>query len=140
MKRIFIGLALFIMLPQSAVIAQAQQSARLPRVARLSPSSAAADEIMLAGFRLGLKEHGWIENKNIMLEYRFADGKTDRLNELAAELVHLKVDVILSGATVGAQAAKRATSTSPIVLVQPATRSPRAWSRVWRAQAAISPE
>lgn len=52
-----------------------------------------------------------------MLEYRFADCKTDRLNELAAELVHLKVDVILSGATVGAPAAKRATSTIPIVLV-----------------------
>ena len=123
-----------------AAISQAQPLSKVPRIARLSPSSAAADEIMLAGFRLGLKEHGWIENKNIMLEYRFADCKTDRLNELAAELVHLKVDVILSGATVGAQAAKRATSTIPIVLVQPATRSPRAWSRVWRAQAAISPE
>ncbi len=117
MKRIFIALALLIMLPGFAVIAQAQQTARLPRVARLSPSTANADEIMLAGFRQGLKEHGWIENKNIALEYRFADGKTDRLNDLAAELVRLKVDVILSGATVGAQAAKRATSTIPIVLV-----------------------
>src|SRR5678809_16407 len=77
--------------------ADAQQSTRLPRVARLSPSTAAADEIMLSGFRQGLKEHGWIENKNILLEYRFADGKPDRLNALAAELVRLKVDVILSG-------------------------------------------
>ena len=58
MKRIFIALALLIMLPGFAVIAQAQQTARLPRVARLSPSTANADEIMLAGFRQGLKEHG----------------------------------------------------------------------------------
>ncbi|HKY08208.1 MAG TPA: ABC transporter substrate-binding protein [Candidatus Binatia bacterium] len=116
MKKIAIVLLLG-MLSASDIAAQAQQTPRLPRVARLSPSSAPADEIMLAGFRRGLKEHGWIENKNIALEYRFADGKTDRLNDLAAELVRLKVDIILSGATVGAQAAKRATSTIPIVLV-----------------------
>jgi putative ABC transport system substrate-binding protein len=97
--------------------AQAQLAAKTPRIARLSPSTAAADEIILAGFRQGLREHGWVENKNIALEYRFADGKTDRLAELAAELVRLKVDVILSGATVGALAAKRATSTIPIVMV-----------------------
>ena len=110
-------LLLLAMLPGFGVAVQAQQTARLPRVARLSPSTAAADEIMLAGFRQGLKEHGWIENKNIILEYRFADGKIERLNELAAELARLKVDIILSGATVGAQAAKRASSTIPIVMV-----------------------
>jgi len=114
-KGILVVFALCTILPSAG--ADAQQSTKLPRVARLSPSTAAADEIMLSGFRQGLKEHGWIENKNILVEYRFADGKPDRLNELAAELVRLKVDVILSGATVGALAAKRATSTIPIVLV-----------------------
>jgi putative tryptophan/tyrosine transport system substrate-binding protein len=115
MKKILVVLTLMLLGVYS--IAQAQPTARLPRVARLSPSSAAADEIMLAAFRQGLKEHGWIEKKNIILEYRFADGKTDRLTDLAADLVRLKVDVILSGATIGAQAAQRATSTIPIVLV-----------------------
>jgi putative ABC transport system substrate-binding protein len=117
MKRILIVLTLFAMLPPFYITAQAQPAAKLPRVARLSPSTATADEVVLAGFRQGLREHGWVENKNITLEYRFADGKTDRLAELAAELVRLQVDVILSGATVGAQAAKRATSTIPIVMV-----------------------
>ena len=117
MKKLITLLIFYTMLSAPCATSQAQPAARVPRVARLSPSTAVADEIILAGFRRGLREHGWVENKNIALEYRFADGKTDRLNELAAELVRLKVDVILSGATVGALAAKRATSTIPIVMV-----------------------
>jgi putative ABC transport system substrate-binding protein len=97
--------------------AAAQSIPNIPRVARLSPSSAAADKPPLAGFREGLRQHGWTDKQNIAMEYRFADGKPDRLNQLAADLVHLEVDVILSGATTGALAAKRATSTIPIVLV-----------------------
>jgi putative ABC transport system substrate-binding protein len=117
MKRIFIVLIFLAILPAFYVTALAQPAAKIPRIARLSPSTAVADEIMLAGFRRGLREHGWVENKNIALEYRFADGKTDRLPDLAGELVRMKVDVILSGATVGAMAAMRATNTIPIVMV-----------------------
>jgi putative tryptophan/tyrosine transport system substrate-binding protein len=97
--------------------AAAQPTPNIPRIARLSPSSAAADKPALAGFREGLRQHGWTDKQNITMEYRFADGNPDRLDQLAAELVHLKVDVILSGATIGALAAKRATSTIPIVMV-----------------------
>ena len=117
MKKILIVLFLCAMLPALCVTAQAQTTAKMPRIARLSPSSAAADVPVLTGFRQGLKEHRWVEGENIAIEYRFAEGKIDRLNELAAELVRLKVEVILSGATVGALAAKRATSTIPIVMV-----------------------
>jgi putative ABC transport system substrate-binding protein len=97
--------------------AKAQMTTKTPRIARLSPSSAAADAPVLEAFRQGLRDHGWIEGKNIVMEYRFSDGKPDRLPQLAAELVRLKVDVILTGATVGALAAKQATNTIPIVVV-----------------------
>jgi putative ABC transport system substrate-binding protein len=63
-----------------------------------------------------LRELGWVEGKNILLEGRFAEGRQERLPELAAELVHLKVDVIVTFGTTAAVAAKRATSTIPIVL------------------------
>jgi putative tryptophan/tyrosine transport system substrate-binding protein len=116
-KPYFIVYAAGTMLIGSCVSAAAQPMTTLPRIARLSPSSAAADKPVLAGFREGLRQHGWSDGQNISMEYRFADGKTDRLDELAAELVHLKVDVILSGATTGALAAKRATTTIPIVMV-----------------------
>jgi putative tryptophan/tyrosine transport system substrate-binding protein len=99
------------------VSAEAQTTAKMPRIARLSPSSAAADAPVLEAFRQGLRDHGWIEGQNIVMEYRFSDGKPDRLPQLAAELVRLKVDVILTGATVGALAAKQATNTIPIVVV-----------------------
>jgi putative tryptophan/tyrosine transport system substrate-binding protein len=105
------------MLAGLCFFAAAQSMPNIPRIARLSPSSAAADKPALTGFREGLRQHGWTDKQNIAMEYRFADGKPDRLNQLAAELVHLKVDVILSGATTGALAAKRATSTIPIVMV-----------------------
>lgn len=93
------------------------QQLKIPRIGRLAPSTATADEIVLSSFRQGLRDHGWIEHKNVGFVYRFADGKIDRLAGLAAELVNAKVDVILSGATVGALAAKRATATIPIVIV-----------------------
>jgi putative ABC transport system substrate-binding protein len=72
---------------------------------------------MLAGLRQGLSELGWVEGRNLNLELRFAEGRLDRLPQLAVELVDLKVDVIVTGSTSGALAAKNATSTIPIVIV-----------------------
>jgi putative ABC transport system substrate-binding protein len=94
-----------------------QQPGKIARVGRLSPVSASADARTLAAFRQGLRELGWIEGQNIAFEYRFAEGKLDRLPDLAAELVGIKVDLILAASTAGALAARRATGTIPIVMV-----------------------
>jgi putative tryptophan/tyrosine transport system substrate-binding protein len=66
-------------------------------------------------FRQGLRQLGYVEGKNILIEYRYAEGKLDRLPDLAAELVRLKVDLIVTASTPGVLAAKKATDTIPIV-------------------------
>lgn len=98
--------------------ARAQQAAKIPRVGVLVASTAAVQKPRFEALKLGLSDLGLVEGKNIHLEYRYADGKPDRLPALAAELIHLKVDVILAvGGTPPAQAAKKATQTIPIVMV-----------------------
>jgi ABC-type uncharacterized transport system substrate-binding protein len=97
--------------------ADAQQLAKVPRVGWLSPGSATSDEIFLASFRDGLRELGWVAGQNIAIESRWADGRFERLPDLAAELVQLKVDVIVANVTQASLAAKRATGTIPIVMV-----------------------
>jgi putative tryptophan/tyrosine transport system substrate-binding protein len=93
--------------------AEAQQAGKVYRIGYLSTRSSTAAPV--APFRQGLRALGWIEGQNIVLDYRFADGRFDRLHELAAELVRLKVDVIVAGPTPAAAAAKNATATIPIV-------------------------
>ena len=78
-----------------AVIAEAQQPKKVPRIGYLSPGDAAADSTRSEAIRLALRERGYIEGQNIAFEYRYAEGKLDRLPELAAELVRLKVDIIV---------------------------------------------
>jgi putative ABC transport system substrate-binding protein len=95
--------------------AQAQQSATVPRIGVLVASSASFYSTRIEAFRQGLRELGYVEGKNIVIEYRFAEGKEDRLRELVAELVHLKVDIIVAAGS--AAAAKDATKTIPIVFV-----------------------
>ena len=97
--------------------AHAQQTAKLPRVGWLSPGSQTSDQNFLASFRDGLRELGWMVGQNIAIESRWADGKFERLPDLAAELVRLKVDVIVANVTQASLAAKRATTTIPIVMV-----------------------
>ena len=98
--------------------AEAQQPKKVPRIGFLNAASPAALSARIEAFRLELRELGYVEGKNIVIEYRHAEGKLDRLSELAAELVRLKVDVIFSaGSTPTARAAKQATSTIPIVFV-----------------------
>src|SRR4051812_13887131 len=97
--------------------AGAQQPAKVPRVGWLSPGSAASDENFLASFRDGLRELGWVAGQNIVIEPRWAEGKFERLPDLATELVRQKVDVIVASVTQASLAAKRATTTIPIVMV-----------------------
>ena len=95
----------------------AQQTPKMPRVGWLSPGSATTDENFLASFRDGLRELGWVAGQNIATEPRWAEGRFERLPDLAAELVRLKVDVIVANVTQASLAAKHATATIPIVMV-----------------------
>ncbi len=97
--------------------AGAQQLAKTPRKGLLGVTSAAEYASRIEAFRQGLRDLGYVEGQNIVIEYRFAEGKYDRLPGLAAELVRLKVDVLVTHATPGTHAAKQATSTIPIVMV-----------------------
>jgi putative ABC transport system substrate-binding protein len=100
------------------VAAEAQQAKKVTRLAYLSSQDQASESARAEGIRLALRERGYIEGQNIATEYRYTEGKTDRLPELAAELVRLKVDIILvAGGTIWVQAAKNATKTIPIVMV-----------------------
>ena len=100
-----------------AIIAEAQQPNKVSRIGYLVAGDAASDSARADAVRLGLRELGYIEGQNIAIEYRYAEGKIDRLPELAAELVHVKVDVIVvAGGDVLIRAAKSATKTIPIVL------------------------
>ena len=97
-----------------AVIAEAQQPAKIPRVGILFMGG--RDQPHLEAFKQGLRDLGYSEGKNINLEYRYAQGKYDRLLDLAQEFVHEKVDVIVTTSSFSAQAARKATKTIPIVI------------------------
>jgi putative ABC transport system substrate-binding protein len=101
----------------SAYFAEAQQSTRIPRIGYLQiPTS--PNPARIEAFRQGLRELGYVEGKNIVIEYRSSEGKPDRLPALAAELVRLKVDVIVTGGSSATHPAKEATSIIPIVMTQ----------------------
>ena len=92
------------------------QPTRVPRIGYLGGTNAAAYAGRIEAFRQGLRELGYVEGKNIVIERRFAEGKPDRLSELAAELVRLKVDIIVSAGPTVTRLLKEATSTIPIVM------------------------
>ena len=99
-------------------MAEAQQPKKVPRIGYLSSSDPATESTRAEAIRLALRELGYIEGQNIAIEYRYAEGKRDRDPELAAELVRLKVDIIVVAGGAGAiRAAKNATKTIPIVMV-----------------------
>jgi putative tryptophan/tyrosine transport system substrate-binding protein len=95
--------------------AQAQQPKKVPRIGFLGGASASFYAARTNAFRQGLNELGYTEGKNIIIEYRYAEGKFDRLPDLAAELVGLKLDVIVAAPTPSVLAAKKASATTPIV-------------------------
>ncbi len=98
------------------ICAHAQQAGKIFRIGFLDSSTASGSALLVDAFRQELSKLGWIEGKNITIEYRFAEGKRERLLELAADLVRLKVDLIVVVATPAALAAKSATTTIPIVM------------------------
>jgi putative ABC transport system substrate-binding protein len=100
----------------SLPIAVAQPQHTIPRIGILGPRTAADGATYLDSFRQGLRELGWVEGKTILIETRWADGRPERLPALAAELVRLKVDVIMSGTTAVTLVCKNATQTIPIVM------------------------
>jgi ABC-type uncharacterized transport system substrate-binding protein len=97
-------------------VAQAQQSGKIFRVGFLDNSTASGMAVLLDAFRHEMSKLGWIEGKNITIEYRFGEGKTERLPELAADFVRLKVDLIVTTGDPAGLAAKGATSSVPIVM------------------------
>jgi ABC-type uncharacterized transport system substrate-binding protein len=97
----------------------AQQTGKIFRIGFLDPSNASGMAVLVDAFRQELSKLGWIEGKNIAIEYRFAERKNDRLPELAAELVRLKVDLITVTGGPSTLTAKKATTTIPIVMVTP---------------------
>jgi putative ABC transport system substrate-binding protein len=114
-KAIVVLLVTFLAL-SSVHLADAQQPKKVSRIGFLGAASATSQASRLDAFRQGLRDLGYVEGKSIIIEYRDAEGKFERLPKLAAELVGLKVDIIVTQGSPAAEAAKKTTSTIPIVM------------------------
>jgi len=108
-----LALAVLLVMPLAA---EAQPAGKVWRIGYLSPLTASADSIHRQAFSQGLRELGYVEGQNVTIESRYADGKFDRLLDLAAELVRLKVDLIVAAPTPAVRAVQQATRTIPIVM------------------------
>src|SRR5262245_51779310 len=117
MKKAAVPILVAVILLTVAVVTEAQQPAKVPRIGFLGGASASSYAVRIDSFRQGLNELGYTEGKNIVIEYRYAEGKLDRLPALAKELVGLKPDVIVAAPTPSVLAAKKASATIPIVFV-----------------------
>ena len=117
METLFRLLAITAILAGCGAIAEAQQPAKVPRIGFLAGGSPSSESPRVEAFRQGLRDLRYIEGKNILVEYRYAEGKLDRVPGLVAEFVQLKVDVLVSGNFGAIRAAKQATKTIPIVMV-----------------------
>jgi putative tryptophan/tyrosine transport system substrate-binding protein len=116
MNKKVIGLAICAVLLAFGVSAKAQQ-AKVYRIGVLSNATGPEVLPLWEAFRQGLRDRGWVEGKNVVIEYRWAEGRVERFPSLAAELVSLKPDLIVAVSTLGARAAKQATSAIPIIMV-----------------------
>ena len=116
MKKAVPSILVAVVLLALGVIAEAQQTGKVPRIGYLSPTSPSVSPTRIEAFRQGLRELGYVEGKNIVIEYRYAEGKFDRLAALAAELVRLNVDLIVTTGPTVTRAAKETTTTVPIVM------------------------
>jgi putative tryptophan/tyrosine transport system substrate-binding protein len=101
----------------TGAVAHAQQPQRVPRIGYLSVLDASGESTRAEAIRLAMREIGYVEGQNIAIEYRYAEGKRERFPALAAELVRLKVDIILAGGATAIRAAKNATTTIPIIML-----------------------
>jgi putative tryptophan/tyrosine transport system substrate-binding protein len=118
MKTKITVLTLCAMLFAPSSFTDAQQTGKVLRIGFLERSTASGSAVLLTAFRQEISKLGWIEGKNITIEFRFADQKIERLPDLAAELVRLRVDVIVTGGSGPTRSAKEATVTIPIVMAQ----------------------
>jgi putative ABC transport system substrate-binding protein len=121
MKNKFVGFALMLLLSALSVSAAAQQAKSVPKIGYLSRDLHPADSRApaprnLEAFQQGLRDLGYVEGKNIIIEYRYSDGRNERMPALAEELVRLKVEMIVADSIASARAAKKVTSTIPIVM------------------------
>ena len=132
--------ALILAILAAPLAAHAQPPAKIPRVGVLRPGNPPPGDLgHREAFEGGLRDLGWTPGASIVIEYRYAEGKPERLPELAAGLVRLPVDVIVASAPVAIRAAQQATRTIPIVIGASPARSERDSWRVWRAPAGTSP-
>ena len=115
-KAVALSILVAVILLAVAVLAEAQQPTKIPRIGFLSALSSSSMSARTEAFRQGLRDLGYVEGRNIVIEWQYAEEKADRLRELAAELVRLKVDVIVTGGPTATRVAKEATRTIPIVM------------------------
>jgi putative ABC transport system substrate-binding protein len=115
-KTVVPSILVAVVLVAVTVIAEAQQPKKVPQIGFLSTVSPSTISDRIEAFRQGLRELGYVEGKNIVIEWRYAESNADRLPSLAAELVRLKVDLIVTAGSPPTRAAKEATSTIPIVM------------------------
>src|SRR5712692_7522934 len=112
-------LAAAVLLFAARFVADAQPAQKtVPRIGYLDGASRSPNSVRIQAFRQGLRELGYVEGQNIAIEWRYAEGQADRLPGLAAELVRLKVDVIVTGGAGATRPAEEATAAIPIVMVQ----------------------
>src|SRR6266511_1609541 len=116
MEKKVLLIAFVILFLASAHPADAQQANKVPRIGMLFPASPSPAGPFIDAFRQGLHDLGYVEGKHILIEYRFAEGKEDRLPDLAADLARINVDIIVAGGGIATLAAKKATRTIPIVM------------------------
>ena len=116
MRRIGLAVVLAISLLLAPSAAAAQQAAKVARIGVLHPGAPATSMHFAAAFDQGLREHGYLAGQNIVVERRFAEAKAERISDIAAELVRLKVDVIVTSTDPGIAAVKQQTQTIPIVM------------------------
>ncbi len=105
-----------LLLLAAPLAADAQPAANVPRIGILGLNSAENSQPTINAFRQGLRERGWVDGQNIVIEVRYADGRVDRLPAFVAELIRLKVDIIVTTSSATTQAAMDATRTIPIVM------------------------
>src|SRR5215472_16035893 len=115
MNKKLVCLALSALVLALCASAEAQGPKKVPQLGSLFGATSSANTGRIKGFRQGLRDLGYVEGKNIVIEERYAEGQLDRLPVLAAELVGLKVDIIVTGSSPATHSAKNATLTIPIV-------------------------
>jgi len=116
-ERVFVFICLLLTVLLAGLI-EAQQPAKIPRIGFLASASPSVVSDRFEAFQQGLRELGYVEGKNIVIESRYAEGKLDQLPALAAELVALKVEILVSAGPIPTRAAKEATATIPVVMTQ----------------------